>query len=430
MSDAYNANTKEYANISSMLDGMIDNARLHLGGEFKTGFISAINDLRSRLASSRPSTQPAMSDDLVRIADLIGSYVQTGQNSPDEPPDYCSQIDYDLAQCSGELRNIALLAAHPVQPERVALADCYSGDDGDTWHDCPSDIIFVNGRKVGDEFELLASVRAWPERFRVTKAPDDQSDDYEVEPVRAPVSHSDAQVAQVPLDGVARPDILEKLTYHKHECDDITLNEALSFLAEGWKKVHGRTERQMVFQIAHLLAAQPTAAIDPETILQMVEQAVSKCTAAQQHYTYAATKTVRERIARGDVAAAIDVREAAPVRTDMPATKSPDGLPDLKPPLRFVHGYSQSDMWEYGRAVREQDRAPYEIYLSDRADGCKGRYAICRMTPDGYREYWNFRSHKWSACSDEVLTLEQARSLLSGIQIQSAPSAQAAEVGK
>lgn len=66
-------------------------------------------------------------------------------------------------------------------PSDEQTADCYSHNDGDSWCDCPDDIVFVHGLKVGDEYEVLASVRAWPERYRVTKAPDDDSDDYEVE---------------------------------------------------------------------------------------------------------------------------------------------------------------------------------------------------------------------------------------------------------
>jgi hypothetical protein len=63
------------------------------------------------------------------------------------------------------------------------VADCWSNDEGDTWRDSPDESDFVNGLKVGDEYELQASMRSWPERFRVIKAPDETSDDYEVEPV-------------------------------------------------------------------------------------------------------------------------------------------------------------------------------------------------------------------------------------------------------
>lgn len=55
-----------------------------------------------------------------------------------------------------------------------------------------------------------------------------------------------------------RPDILERLSYHARERDDLTLDDCLSYLAKGWRNVHGRTERQMVMQILELLAAAPT----------------------------------------------------------------------------------------------------------------------------------------------------------------------------
>jgi len=72
------------------------------------------------------------------------------------------------------------------------------------------------------------------------------------------------QEASVPTvqagEDCARPDLIEKLSYHKHECDDLTLDEALDFLAQGWKKVHGRTERQLILQIVRLFASQPSNA--------------------------------------------------------------------------------------------------------------------------------------------------------------------------
>lgn len=81
------------------------------------------------------------------------------------------------------VRTLRYADAAPQASEAVPLADCYSNNDGDSWLDCPDDIEFVHGLKVGDEYELKASIWAWPERFRVTKVPDDTSDDYEVEPV-------------------------------------------------------------------------------------------------------------------------------------------------------------------------------------------------------------------------------------------------------
>lgn len=63
-----------------------------------------------------------------------------------------------------------------------------------------------------------------------------------------------AQPAQDP----ARPDIIEKLSYHKFERDDLTLDDCLTYLrTNGWHEVHGRNERQMILQMTELLAQQP-----------------------------------------------------------------------------------------------------------------------------------------------------------------------------
>ncbi len=58
-----------------------------------------------------------------------------------------------------------------------------------------------------------------------------------------------------------RPDLLERLSYHQLERDDLTIDECLSYLnGRGWTEVHGRTTREMVMQILALLAAAPAAA--------------------------------------------------------------------------------------------------------------------------------------------------------------------------
>lgn len=60
------------------------------------------------------------------------------------------------------------------------------------------------------------------------------------------------------------PAILEALSYHGRERDDLTLEEAISVIRTGWRTVSGRTERAMVLQIAALLSAQPTLAATQE----------------------------------------------------------------------------------------------------------------------------------------------------------------------
>ena len=70
------------------------------------------------------------------------------------------------------------------------------------------------------------------------------------------VSAAPQQAEAVP----PRPDIIEKLTYHARERDDMTLDDCLSYMnTNGWHKVRGRTERELILQITALLAAAPPA---------------------------------------------------------------------------------------------------------------------------------------------------------------------------
>lgn len=66
--------------------------------------------------------------------------------------------------------------------------DVFSNDDGDSWETHPASDNFVHGLQLGEEFELLAGWQAERVTFRVTKVPDDESDDYEVEEVTAPAA--------------------------------------------------------------------------------------------------------------------------------------------------------------------------------------------------------------------------------------------------
>lgn len=108
------------------------------------------------------------------------------------------QIDGDLYTARTVRALLATATGLPAQAVRVA--NCYSDDEGDTWRDCPDDCEFVEGRALGEEFELQASIRSWAEVFRITKVPDETSDDYEVEPVSirtttAPQAQADARDA-------------------------------------------------------------------------------------------------------------------------------------------------------------------------------------------------------------------------------------------
>lgn len=67
----------------------------------------------------------------------------------------------------------------------------------------------------------------------------------------------------------------------------------------------------------------------------------------------------------------------------------------------------------------ETAATPYTPYLSDRADGCKGHYAVARLTPNGTREVWNLCRGGWSAFSDGVLSEAEAMNLLKEITMPS-----------
>ena len=76
----------------------------------------------------------------------------------------------------------------------------------------------------------------------------------------------------------------------------------------------------------------------------------------------------------------------------------------------------------------EPIHTPWLPYLSDRADGVMGHYAIARWNPRGFREVWNLRGHGWAAFSDDVLTLDEAHALLKTMEpaVPPSPSAEPA----
>jgi hypothetical protein len=69
-----------------------------------------------------------------------------------------------------------------------------------------------------------------------------------------PVRNPDPAAA----DNCRRPDLLEKLTYHEGVRHDMSLEDCLSFLADGWKEAQGRSYTQLVLQLTELLAAAPS----------------------------------------------------------------------------------------------------------------------------------------------------------------------------
>lgn len=122
--------------------------------------------------------------------------------------------------------------------------------------------------------------------------------------VRADLAASRLQ-AEVPAEPEAsRPDILERLTYHALERDDLSLDDCLAYLASGWKRVRGRTERQLVMQILALLAAAPSAAPPALAGAQL-----SPGPEAALHCAVAAAPAVQGEVERGGLSR--EVLEAA-----------------------------------------------------------------------------------------------------------------------
>lgn len=98
---------------------------------------------------------------------------------------YIQEIENKDVRISKLEKDLHMLQRHYDQLEHDLPSDehyeCYTNDAGDTWCDCPDDIIFVERKRIGDMFELECGWKAEKRTFRVTKAPDDESDDYEVE---------------------------------------------------------------------------------------------------------------------------------------------------------------------------------------------------------------------------------------------------------
>ncbi|MBQ5963187.1 Lar family restriction alleviation protein [Massilia sp. ZL223] len=105
---------------------------------------------------------------------------------------------------------------------------------------------------------------------------------------------------------------------------------------------------------------------------------------------------------------------AAPTDENMTAEQARAAL--LAMPLEQVVGMVQG-------CASTATGEPWVPYLSDRADGVAGHYAIARWNPAGYREVWNLFHHEWSAFSDAVLTHDRACELLRDVVIPTAAPA-------
>ena len=84
--------------------------------------------------------------------------------------------------CKSVQKRLATQWGYVEQPAQEPVGfRAYSCDEGEYWHDCPDDIDIVDGRKLGEEFELLCSYESYVMKFKITKVPDDVDDEYEVE---------------------------------------------------------------------------------------------------------------------------------------------------------------------------------------------------------------------------------------------------------
>lgn len=158
----------------------------HLIGELKSepDILAYDGDLHSGYVSKKDAQPPAVAvpDDWrdAAHAAVIGlGAVRTSIERGD--------TDKALSRVN-EIR--AMLAAAPQAAVAATLPpyDSFSDDFGESWRDDPADSDFVDGMKLGEEFELLGGWKAKHLTFRVTKVPDDESDDYEVEEVTAPAA--------------------------------------------------------------------------------------------------------------------------------------------------------------------------------------------------------------------------------------------------
>lgn len=193
--------------------------------------------------------------------------------------------------------------------------------------------------------------------------------------------------------------------------------------------------------------------------LQMIDEAIASCQQAQelqpaeQEKPYGFDDFIREAKEKNltihDILPQF-VKRCAELEAEQQApaiTEQAPPLPTPYPVMVIVDEYGSGSEVYTADQLRERDamwmvkittlstppavpHEPWVPYLVDRADGCKGRYAIARWHPDGYREVWNLRSHRWASASDDVLTLEQARELMRNLVIPTALSAAPAAPGE
>lgn len=140
---------------------------------------------------------------------------------------------------------LAEISAAPALPsvqegEAIEVEPRYFSDnEGDSWFDCPDDIEFlgnIDPLEVGTEYELDVAYKNATRRYKVTKVPDETSDDYEVELVShkgpryftyppsaaAKIAEQDAEIARLQKElEEARKDRKQRIDWI-----ELSINEA------------------------------------------------------------------------------------------------------------------------------------------------------------------------------------------------------------
>lgn len=129
-----------------------------------------------------------------RFEQFVQAEIARSPNALRELGEYLARaLDEDDFQAANRLL-LQIATEHTTPPAPVAVPvdvgsipvpslECYSDNDGDTWFESPDDHELVQGLAVGDVFELDVSHYSVTRQYVVTKAPDGESDDYEVAPV-------------------------------------------------------------------------------------------------------------------------------------------------------------------------------------------------------------------------------------------------------
>lgn len=137
-------------------------------------------EMRLKLADARAKgrggwqiDEPGMQQ---HLSDLLRDHVEKGD--PRDVANFCMFLHQRGEGISPKGDSDAASITEPHQ-------ECYSDDGGDSWYEHPADAAFVQDLKAGDTYILTVSHYSVERTYRVTKAPDETSDDYEVEPVQA-----------------------------------------------------------------------------------------------------------------------------------------------------------------------------------------------------------------------------------------------------